>query len=104
MDLGFLDTEHLCERPGSAVNPLCRVMNDQAVAIPGDGGRIGLDRIVIVPGRAIDRIDTARRGLERGIAVAALEPVGLDHQRVRRLRMRLRLIEARTGNGTLILH
>ena len=68
--LVLLDAEHLGQRSRRPVEHLRRIVDDQPLALPDDGRGVGLDRIVVVPRRAVDRIDAVRRRCQRLFGIA----------------------------------
>jgi hypothetical protein len=84
MHLVFADAEHMGQRPGRVRHRLGRVVDAQLVAVPGDGGRVQLDRIVVVARRAVDRVDVHRRGGQRLLGVADFHLQGLALEAGRR--------------------
>lgn len=96
-DLILLDAENPGEGYGRRVDHLRRVMDQKPVAVPQDRGCVRLDRIVILPGRAIDGIDLVRRLGKRRFGIPDGDRILLDQNGSRGLRYGFALVEARAG-------
>src|SRR5471032_1726873 len=78
-----LEVKHAGDRRRLGSDHLRRVMNGEFVAIPYDRSCLWLDRVVIVPRRAIDMVDFVGRRREHRLGIADLGQQRLTHEHAR---------------------
>jgi len=76
------------------------VVDDELVAVPGKGDRVGLDRIVVVARRPIRQVDGVGGIDQCGLGIADQHLDGLSHEAVGRPRVCPRLLEGSRGDDS----